>query len=289
MIIGVSGKIGSGKDECGKIIQYLTHSKNNRMSYTSYLLLEELRHTWQIHKFADALKDIVCILTGCTREQLEYIDFKNKVLPKEWTLYYLIIREINGYGTYYVKYLFHTEQEAIDYRIKSDGTVIESGIIEPTVRYLLQHIGTDAMRNVIHPNTWVNALFSKYKYEHKNNPWYNDKGIYDVSEEDELQHPQMYPNWIVTDCRFPNEANAIKERRGINIRVNRDLPCKVCNLTKAERRGKQCNEITCPNQSKHPSETSLDDYSFDYVIDNNGTIEELIHKVKEILIKEGII
>jgi dephospho-CoA kinase len=33
----------------------------------------------------------------------------------------------------------------------------------------------------------------------------------------------------------------------------------------------------------HPSETVLDTYSdFDYVIDNDGTIEELIEKVKEI-------
>jgi len=40
---------------------------------------------------------------------------------------------------------------------------------------------------------------------------------------------------------------------------------------------------------KHLSETALDNYSFDYTIDNNGTIEELIIKVKEILIKEKLI
>ena len=31
----------------------------------------------------------------------------------------------------------------------------------------------------------------------------------------------MYPNWIITDVRFPNEADAIKGRGGIIIRVNR--------------------------------------------------------------------
>ena len=35
---------------------------------------------------------------------------------------------------------------------------------------------------------------------------------------------------------------------------------------------------------EHPSETSLDDAKFDYTIDNNGIIEELIYKVKDILI-----
>ena len=39
----------------------------------------------------------------------------------------------------------------------------------------------------------------------------------------------------------------------------------------------------------HPSETALDDAEFDYEIINDGTIEDLIEKVKEILIKENII
>jgi len=35
--------------------------------------------------------------------------------------------------------------------------------------------------------------------------------------------------------------------------------------------------------SEHPSETALDDYQkFDYVIQNDGTIEDLIEKVKAI-------
>ena len=40
---------------------------------------------------------------------------------------------------------------------------------------------------------------------------------------------------------------------------------------------------------EHESETALDNYQFDYEIDNNNTVEELIEKVKEILIKEGIL
>jgi hypothetical protein len=40
---------------------------------------------------------------------------------------------------------------------------------------------------------------------------------------------------------------------------------------------------------EHESETALDNAKFDYEIINDGTIEELIEKVKEILIKEKII
>ena len=80
--------------------------------------------------------------------------------------------------------------------------------------------------------------------------------------------------WIFTDVRFPNELEAIKKRKGITIRVNRGL---------VERTGKM---IQGP---EHISETALDDAKFDYVIENNGTIEELIEQVKKILIKEKIL
>ena len=31
-----------------------------------------------------------------------------------------------------------------------------------------------------------------------------------------------FPNWLITDVRFPNEVDAIKERQGITIRINRE-------------------------------------------------------------------
>ena len=33
----------------------------------------------------------------------------------------------------------------------------------------------------------------------------------------------------------------------------------------------------------HPSETALDDYEFDFVIDNNSDIPSLVEKVKQII------
>jgi hypothetical protein len=39
----------------------------------------------------------------------------------------------------------------------------------------------------------------------------------------------------------------------------------------------------------HASETALDDAEFDYKIINDGTIEDLVEKVRAILIKEELI
>ena len=79
---------------------------------------------------------------------------------------------------------------------------------------------------------------------------------------------------IITDMRFPNELEAVKKHNGITIRINRGL---------VERTGKM---IQGP---EHISETALDDAEFDYVIENDCTIDDLIEKVREILIKENII
>lgn len=68
MVYGISGKKGAGKDLIGKIIR----SK-----------LEPQRR-YQIKKFADKIKDIVGLLIGCSREQLEDREFKQKELGDEW-------------------------------------------------------------------------------------------------------------------------------------------------------------------------------------------------------------
>ncbi|MFS8158836.1 MAG: hypothetical protein ACMG6E_01230 [Candidatus Roizmanbacteria bacterium] len=62
---------------------------------------------------------------------------------------------------------------------------------------------------------------------------------------------------IISDCRFKNEANAIREAGGKVIRINRDI---------------ESYDGRDPN---HISETDLDDYpDFDAVILNDGTIEQ---------------
>jgi hypothetical protein len=68
---------------------------------------------------------------------------------------------------------------------------------------------------------------------------------------------------VVTDVRFPNEVEAIEAAGGIIIHLNRET-----GLT-----------------DDHPSETSLDSYTFPCEINNDGTKEEL-YKELENWIKE---
>ena len=49
------------------------------------------------------------------------------------------------------------------------------------------------------------------------------------------------------------------------------------------------DEITFEPQDSHQSELTLDDYKFDEVIINNGNIEMLIEKTKQVLIKHKIL
>ena len=104
-----------------------------------------------------------------------------------------------------------------------------------TVRDMLQKIGTDAMRDNLHPDVWVNALFSNYGYNNK---------------------------WIITDVRFPNEVERIKQHNGTLIKVVRP------------------GIVTLD----HYSEKALDDFDgWDHVIINDGDRYDLIKTVKAVL------
>jgi len=106
-----------------------------------------------------------------------------------------------------------------------------------TYREFLQRLGTEAIRTGIHPDAWVNALFADF-------------------------HSTM-SHWLITDCRFDNEANAVIRHGGIVVRIeNPRLPVQ---------------------EDPHPSETALDDFPFHYTIVNDGTMEEFYEKVQEMI------
>jgi hypothetical protein len=157
-----------------------------------------------------------------------------------------------------------------------------------TYREFLQKLGTEAMRDGLHTNVWVNALFADYKEDEgytypvellgktNKNPDVilpgKSKETFKVKI---LGNPEKfnngYPNWVITDMRFPNELEAVVEKGGLTIRVTRDNGTRAIDI------------------DPHPSETSLDNSTFDYEIVNDGTIKELAEKVQIILIKEGLL
>ena len=67
--------------------------------------------------------------------------------------------------------------------------------------------------------------------------------------------------WIVSDVRYKNEADELLSRGALLIRINR----------------------TTDNSDVHQSEVDLDSYDkFSYIIENDGSLEDLYNKVKEI-------
>jgi hypothetical protein len=245
MIIGVNGYAGSGKDTVGTIIQYLLCPSHNRNESLQDILKEPSYHEWwledesewEIQKWAGKLKVVASILTGIPVEKFEDQEFKKTNLGPEWS---------------FLKMKPGKRQDGIFPK------KVDMDIAFMTVRDLLQKLGTDACRDNLHYNTWVNALMSDYKKE------LSECG---TSKKGTVVKCSKYPNWIITDTRFPNEADAIKNAGGIIIRV--------------ERPGvKPIND--------HPSEVGLDHWTFDYVINNDGDLESLSNKVKDILIKEQI-
>ena len=163
---------------------------------------------------------------------------------------------------------FNTEQEAIDYCAlnTSSYNTYTYKKSERTVRWLLQYVGTELFRDKLHQNLHVIGLFADYVPKFTGN----------VVKESDLGDESKWelPKWLVTDLRFPNEAIESKRRGGILIRVRRNFINGV---------------YIHKGNVEHPSETALDNYQFDYEINNDGTIKQLVEMVKGILIKEKIL
>jgi len=115
-----------------------------------------------------------------------------------------------------------------------------------TPRKMLQEIGTDIFRNNFNSNIWVYCVENRLrKYSNGN-------------------------NIVITDCRFINEINMIKNLGGNIIQVNRNLPewfndFKSGKLEKIE--------------GIHSSEIEWIKNTPDFEIDNDKTINDLYEKV----------
>lgn len=252
-LIGLSGRIGSGKDTVASMIQQLTLKKNHKIVedefgngqrkwnpkgfYEGYETEPDIV-TWQNKKFAYKLKLIASILTGIPVEKFEDQEFKKTTLSQEWSRWTKMTGFANGEDA---EVLLHT-----------------------TVREFLQKLGTEAIRTQIHPEAWVNALFADY---------YNQGPNFSSVDGDAVpvSLPDNYPKWIISDCRFPNEARAIKDRGGIVVRIQREIFQQ--DYTTLEQ-----------HQELHPSETALDNWEFDYTILNtHNSLDRLLMQVELML------
>lgn len=168
MLIGITGQKFSGKSTVAKMLSEMLGYK--------------------VVSFADKLKDVTCVLSGCTREDLEDYNFKEHQLVP----------------IYMRPYCGNDEK--------------------PTYRAFLQHFGSEVMRGV-NDNVWIDATLLN-----------------------------CGDNAIISDCRFPNEADAIQSAGGIVVRVERNI---------------------IDSSDNHISETAMADIRPNCIIDNNGDLETL--------------
>jgi hypothetical protein len=116
------------------------------------------------------------------------------------------------------------------------GGTVEKGSYW-TPREIMQAYGQ--FFRTVHYNFWVDALFRTISYKE-------------------------YGNVIITDVRHPNEADPIRDRGGLVIKVTRDNKDDIHGM-------------------EHISETAMDDYNCDFTICNDGDLRELKLEVKGLI------
>lgn len=134
-----------------------------------------------------------------------------------------------------------------------------------TPRWVLQYVGTDVFRNNFHSEIWVASLENRVR-----------KSKLDI---------------VITDCRFFNEVDAIRDIGGTVIRVRRgpephwwflgesaNLGDKSCTAWAGSIKQSAIKELA--DLKIHASEYSWIGAKFDVIIENDGTLDDLKEKVR---------
>lgn len=134
-----------------------------------------------------------------------------------------------------------------------------------TPRLMLQQLGTEACRDGIHPDIWTASLIKRT---------YSAFGI-----------SSKPINTVVTDCRFPNEIEAIHKEGGLVVHVLRGpLPAwweiaKAANHANAKNDPVTQADLDAIDALKalnlHPSETAWVGSPIDAILLNDGTLADL--------------
>lgn len=131
---------------------------------------------------------------------------------------------------------------------------------ELTPRWVLQQWGTNVLRTGFHDDIWIASLENKLR-----------------NTTDDV---------VITDCRFPNEIQAIKAAGGTVIRIKRGAEPEWYDAAIAYNRGPNGNSQWSVSKHKldklgaHASEYAWIGTNFDQVLDNNGTLDHLYNQVK---------
>jgi len=128
---------------------------------------------------------------------------------------------------------------------------------ELTPRLVLQLWGTEVCRRAFHDDIWIASLEARLR--------------------------NSRDNIVISDCRFPNEIKAIKQAGGKVIWVQRgELPSWHIMAAKANN-GDTFAAEKLKALGVHASETAWVGTNFDYIVDNNGTVDDLYNRIAQIV------
>lgn len=247
IVIGISGKKGSGKDTAAKFMNYI-YTKGGNCEYSDWLEDKD-KHDYNvwlpITHFADTLKNVLFVIFG-----IKFDELGNKAKDN---MYYIISDALQGTpstgwlqsktwcdANNYVEIpINELEKRTLKDFVDNCDSFIGGYCIK--LRTLLQYIGTNVLRNNISDNVWF-IKFHQY-----------------------VRHNLKYCGiCFVPDVRFQNEATMLKLKYDavlINIRGRNDKP------------------------AEHVSELDMEGNA-DFIIDNtNMTLEDLFNECKRLILK----
>jgi hypothetical protein len=132
-----------------------------------------------------------------------------------------------------------------------------------TPRLMLQLWGTEVCRRGFHDDIWIASLENKLR-----------------NSTDDI---------VISDCRFPNEIKSIKDAGGIIVWVKRGELPEWYDWAVSANKGEVANFTWATSRAKleqagiHASETAWVGTDFDAVLENDGSIDDLYAKIKDLV------
>jgi hypothetical protein len=153
-------------------------------------------------------------------------------------------------------------KEAREWREQVDSWWAERlGIPHLTPRWVLQYWGTEVCRNAFHNDIWIASLENKLRRSRNNT--------------------------VISDCRFYNEVAAIKNQGGRVIWIQRGITPHWYSIATQANRGDLAAQRWLDQQGIHSSEYSWAGTQFDYIVENNGSIDSLYRQLNDLLVTDS--
>lgn len=131
-----------------------------------------------------------------------------------------------------------------------------------TPRWVLQYWGTEVCRKGFHDDIWIASLENKLR---------NSKD-----------------SVVISDCRFPNEIASIRNAGGKIVWVRRGQLPDWYEIAISANQGQNYAIQQLKQMKIHASETSWIGTEFDFVIDNDGSINDLYRQTESLIICDEV-